>query len=240
MTETTTAVQIEEISPVQKKLSFDIPWEDVKKELETAYRQVGKKAHVKGFRQGKVPRKVLEVYYKGQAEEEAVTNLVNRHYWDALQAHDIQAVAQPVIDQKGIEPDKSFSFTATVEVEPLVEPKDYVGMELERQEVSVLDEDIDRRIEQIREMFATLGNSAARGRLPMGFRHTRLRGIPGRCGPGRNEGGRILPGSGIRPVHPGFEDQLIGMSKEEEKEFPITFPAEYGAPKWPGRKRSSR
>jgi trigger factor len=236
VTETTTAVQIEEISPVQKKLSFDIPWEDVKKELETAYRQVGKKAHVKGFRQGKVPRKVLEVYYKGQAEEEAVTNLVNRHYWDALQAHDIQAVAQPVIDQKGIEPDKSFSFTATVEVEPLVEPKDYVGMELERQEVSVLDEDIDRRIEQIREMFATLGELSSERAIAHGdFVTLDFEGsLDGVARDEMKADGYFLEVGSGRFI-PGFEDQLIGMSKEEEKEFPITFPAEYGAPEMAGK-----
>lgn len=236
MTETTTAVQIEEISPVQKKLSFDIPWEDVKKELETAYRQVGKKAHVKGFRQGKVPRKVLEVYYKDQAEGEAVTSLVNRHYWDALQAHDIQAVAQPVIDQKGIEPDKSFSFTATVEVEPLVEPKDYSGMELEKPEISISDEDVDRRIEQIREMFATLGELGSDRPIGHGdFVTLDFEGsLDGEVRDEMKADGYFLEVGSGRFI-PGFEDQLIGMAKEEEKEFPITFPAEYGVTEMAGK-----
>ncbi|NPU83084.1 MAG: trigger factor [Syntrophaceae bacterium] len=236
MTETTAAVQVEEISPVQKKLSFDVPWEDVKKELEAAYRQVGKKAHVKGFRQGKVPRQVLEVYYKDQAEGEAVTNLVNRHYWDALQARDIQAVAQPVIDQKGIEPDKNFSFTATVEVEPLVEPKDYAGMELERQEVSVTNEDVDRRIDQIREMFATLGElSSDRAIIHGDFVTLDFQGsLDGVARDEMKADGYFLEVGSGRFI-PGFEDQLVGLSKEEEKEFPITFPAEYGVPDMAGK-----
>ncbi|HOI73972.1 MAG TPA: trigger factor [Syntrophales bacterium] len=236
MTEATTVVQIEEISPVQKKLSFDVPWEDVKKELEAAYRQVGKKAHVKGFRQGKVPRRVLEVYYKDQAEGDAVTNLVNRYYWDALQAHEIQAVAQPVIDQKGIVPDQGFSFTATVEVEPVVEPKDYIEMQLEKQEASVSEEDVDRRIEQIREMFATMGElendrPIARGDFVTFDFQGSLDGVA------RDEmkadGYFLEVGSGR--FIPGFEDQLVGMSKEEEKEFPITFPLEYGVPDLAGK-----
>lgn len=229
-------VQIEEISPVQKKLSFDVPWEDVKKELEAAYRQVGKKAHVKGFRQGKVPRRVLEVYYKDQAEGDAVTNLVNRHYWDALQAHEIQAVAQPVIDQKGIVPDQNFSFTATVEVEPVVEPKDYIGMELEKQETSVSEEDVDRRIEQIREMFATLGElendrPIARGDfVTLDFQGS----LDGVARDEMKADGYFLEVGSGRFI-PGFEDQLVGMSKDGEKEFPITFPAEYGVPDLAGK-----
>jgi trigger factor len=236
VTETTTAVQIEEISPVQKKLSFDIPWEDVKQELEAAYRQVGKKAQVRGFRKGKVPRGVLEVYYKGQAEEEAVTSLVNRHYWDALQAHSIQAVNQPVIDQKGIEPEKNFSFTATVEVEPSVEPQGYLEMELERQEASIGDEDIDRRIEEIREMFATLeevgsGRAIQRGDfVTLDFEGS----LDGVVRDDMKADGYFLEIGSGRFI-PGFEEQLEGMNKDEEKEFPIPFPADYGVPEMAGK-----
>ncbi len=236
MTETTAAVQIEEISPVQKKLSFDVPWEDVRKELDEAYRQVGKKAHVRGFRQGKVPRRVLEVYYKDQAEGEAVSSLVNRFYWDALQAHDIQAVTQPVIDQKGIEPDRGFSFTATVEVEPSVEPTGYVGMELVRQEVSVGEEDIDRRIDQIREMFATLAEVSDDRPIRKGdFVTFDFEGsVDGVVRDEMKADGYFLEIGSGRFI-PGFEDQLEGMAKDGEKEFPITFPADYGAPEIAGK-----
>ncbi len=236
MTEMTAAVQIEEISPVQKKLSFDVPWEDVRKELDEAYRQVGKKAHVRGFRQGKVPRQVLEVYYRDQAEGEAVSSLVNRHYWDALQAHDIQAVTQPVIDQKGIETDRSFSFTVTVEVEPSIEPTGYVGMELVRQEVSVGEEDIVRRIDQIREMFATLAEVSDDRPIRKGdFVTFDFEGsVDGVVRDEMKADGYFLEIGSGRFI-PGFEEQLEGMAKDGEKEFPITFPADYGAPEIAGK-----
>ena len=95
MSEISAAVKIEDISSVKKKLSFDIPWADVKNELDVVYRKVGKTAKVKGFRPGKIPREILERYYREQAEEETVSSLVNRYYWETLQEKDIPAVTQP-------------------------------------------------------------------------------------------------------------------------------------------------
>ena len=74
-------VKMEELSPVKKKLSLEIPWNEVKNELDAVYRDVGKKAKLKGFRPGKIPRNVLETYYKEQAEGETATNIVNKYYW---------------------------------------------------------------------------------------------------------------------------------------------------------------
>jgi len=83
------AVRVEDVSPIKKKLLFDISWLEVKKELDTVYKDVAKKAKIKGFRQGKVPRDILESLYKEHAEDEAISNLVNRYYWEALKENKI-------------------------------------------------------------------------------------------------------------------------------------------------------
>ena len=124
-------IKVEEISPVKKKISFEIPWEEVKRELDAAYRTVGKKARVKGFRPGKTPRHILETYFREDAEGEAVQNLVNRTFEEAMQANGIVPVARPEIAQDGILPDQSFTYSATVEVEPAVEPQGYTGLDLQ-------------------------------------------------------------------------------------------------------------
>jgi trigger factor len=126
--ETTITVKVDDISPVKKKLLFDVSWVDVKNELDACYRDMNRKAKVKGFRPGKVPRKILESMYKDHVEGEAITNLVNKHYWDAVKEKGIVVVTQPDIDQNGIEQEKNFLFAATVEVEPVIEPKDYIGL----------------------------------------------------------------------------------------------------------------
>ena len=150
------AVQIEDISTVKKKLSFDIPWANVKNELDAVYRKVGKKARIKGFRPGRIPRNILEKHYREEAEEETVSNLVNRYYWETLQEKEIAAVVQPQIEQKGIEADKNFTFSATVEVEPVIDPVDYLGLDLEKEELVVTDDDLETRMNEMRQMFATM------------------------------------------------------------------------------------
>ena len=156
MSESAIAVKIEDVSPIKKKILFDISWLEVKKELDTVYKDVAKKAKIKGFRQGKVPRDMLESLYKEHAEEETVSNLVNRYYWEALKENKINAISQPDIDQKGIETEKNFTFTAIVEVEPVIDPAGYIGLELEKENSEVKDSDVDARLDEIRDMFSTM------------------------------------------------------------------------------------
>ena len=128
-------VKMEALSPVKKKISLEIPWSEVKNELDAVYREVGKKARLKGFRPGKIPRKVLETYYKEQAEGETATNIVNKYYWQTLEEKGIVAVSRPEIDQEGLKENAAFSFSASFETEPEFEPKGYKGIELEKKKL---------------------------------------------------------------------------------------------------------
>ncbi|OPL16778.1 MAG: hypothetical protein AVO39_00410 [delta proteobacterium MLS_D] len=223
-------VTIEEVSPIKKKISFDIPWANVKHELDSAYDAVGRQVKIKGFRPGKVPRKILELHYRQDAEKEALSNLIEKHYEDAVRKHNIPVIAQPEIDQdqQGIEQGENFSFTALVETRPEVEPHDYEELEVARDEVDITDEDVDARIDQMREMYATLesvkdpGESKQGDFLVIDFEVT----VDGEI---RQElttenysieigGGRFIP---------GFEEQLTGLKKDDEKTVDITFPADY-------------
>jgi len=230
------AVTVEDISPVKKKISFDIPWENVSRELDTVYTQVGKTARIKGFRPGKVPRRILESYYKEHAEEETISNLVNKHYFDAVKEHDIAAVTQPDIDQKGIEANKNFAFTATVEVEPKIEPKDYVGLSVEKEEKAVTDADVEARLLQIKEMFGTLEDvTEDRGLVEGDFATFDFEGVcEGEALKELKSEGYFLE-IGSKMFVPGFEDQMVGMKKGERKELVVTFPADYQSEKVAGK-----
>lgn len=228
MAENNIIVNVEEINTVQKKITFDIPWLDVSKELDVVYSDMGRKARVKGFRPGRIPRKILESLYKSQAEEEAISNLVNRFYWDAIKDNDIEAVAQPVIDQKGIELNKDFNFTATVEVEPKIEPKEYTGIEVTKDENEVTVKDVEARLQQIREMYGTLeevqeDRSVVKGDFATidfeGFLDDKA------VKEMKSDGYFLEVGSGT--FTPGFEDQLIGMKKGENRRIAVKFPDDY-------------
>lgn len=223
-------VKIEEVSPVSKRLSFDVPWADVKKGLDAVYRDVAKKARIRGFRQGKIPREVLERHYKDHVEEETVTKLINQYYWNAVKEHDILAVTQPQIDQQGIAAEKNFSFTATVEVEPLLEPTGYLDLSLEREKPSVTDQDIAGRLKEIQQMFATMQDIEEDRGLKTGeyatldFQGTLAGDALKEL---KAENYFLEVGSGI--LVPGFEDQLIGMKKGESKQVEVRFPEDYQA-----------
>lgn len=230
MSDISSAVKIEDISAVKKKLSFDVPWVDVKSEMDAVYRKVGKTAKIKGFRPGKIPREILERHYREDAEGETIANLVNRYYWEALQKKDIPAVTQPEIEQQGIEADKDFTFSATVEVEPSVVPKDYIGLELEKEEPAVTDEDLEARMVEIRQMFATMEEVEDNREIRMGdfvtldFTGTlageQLKEL-------KSENHMLEIGS--KTFVPGFEEQLIGLRQGEVKTVAVKFPDNYNA-----------
>lgn len=222
------AIRIEEVNPVKKKISFEIPWEEVKRELDAAYRTVGKKARIKGFRPGKTPRHILETYYRGDAEGEAISNLVQRSFEEAVQANGIVPVARPQIEQNGIESDKSFSYSATVEVEPVIDPQGYAGLELAKEDATVTEQDVDARLEELRNLYSSLQD--VEGDRPVQTGDFLLIDFEGKlAGVARKEltesGFRIEVGS--KRLVPGFEDALVGLKKGESKEFTVPFPADY-------------
>ncbi len=228
MDEMSAAVKVEEVSPVKKKISIEVPWEDVKKERDTVYRNFSRTAKIKGFRQGKIPRKILELHYKKQVEEEAVSNLVNKHYFDALKEHDIRAVSQPEIDEIGIEEEKDFAFTATVEVEPKIDPQGYLGLPLDKKELIVTEDEVTGRLEEIRKMFGTLEEVTEDREIKAGdFVTIDYEGSVDGKKPEEMTRENYFLEIGSKTMIPGFEDQLIGEKVGTTKEIRVKFPDEY-------------
>jgi len=221
-------VKIEEINSVKKKLSLEIPWSEVKRELDDAYGVIGKKAKVKGFRPGKTPRKILEMHYKSQAEEEAISNLVSKSYSKALETNEIMAVSQPVIDQKGIETNKDFIYSATVEIQPVFEPEDYTGIEVEKEELEITDSDVEARLEELRQMYSTIESIEEDRKVIEGdFVSIDFEGKVDDEVRKELSSENYLLEIGSRKFVPGFEEQLIGAQKGELREVQVTFPDEY-------------
>ena len=230
MSDISAAVKIDDISTVKKKLSFDIPWADVKNELDAVYRKVGKKAKIKGFRPGRIPRGILEAHYREEAEEETISNLVNRFYWETLQQKELPVVTQPEIEQTGIEAEKNFTFSATVEVEPTVGPKDYRDLELEKEEPVVTAEEFEARMQEIRQMFATMEEVSEDHAIASGdFVTLDFAGTQEGKELKELKSENYLLEIGSKTFVPGFEEQLIGMRKNESKCVAVTFPDTYHA-----------
>jgi trigger factor len=230
------SVKVEDISQVKKKMSFEIPWAFVKDELENVYRDIGKKAKIKGFRPGKIPRKVLESYFKADAEGETITNIVNKYYWQELDNREIVTLSRPEIEQEGLKENTDFSFSATFETEPAFEPQNYRGIELEKINISVSEEDMEKRLQEIRKMFATMQDVTEDRQAVMGdFVTIDFKGtLNGEALPELKADNFLLE-LGSKRFIPGFEEQLVGMRNGETKEINLTFPADYHEKKMAGK-----
>jgi trigger factor len=229
-------VKLEDISQVKKKISFEIPWAFVKEELENVYRDIGKKAKIKGFRPGKIPRKILENNFKADAEGEAITNIVNKYYWQELDDRRIVTLSRPEIDQHGLKENTDFSFSASFETEPVFEPQGYQKMELEKINISVSEEDMEKRLQEIRKMFATMQDVTEDRQAVTGdFVTIDFTGTLDGEALAELKSENFLLELGSKRFIPGFEEQLAGMRSGETKEINLTFPADYSEKKMAGK-----
>jgi trigger factor len=151
-------IEVEAVSPVEKKVTVEVDPEQVGKELERAYASLGKRVRLKGFRAGKAPRKVLERQFRDEVERDVVQRLVTDSFGAAVREHELRAVAPPRVDvsEPGLKEAQPFRFTARVEVKPRLEPKDYRGLEVTRRLAEVTDPMISDELARIQESMSQL------------------------------------------------------------------------------------
>lgn len=144
-------VRIEDVSPVEKKMFVEIPWETVQQKLGNAYKELGKGVALKGFRKGKVPRPVLEQVYGPRVNAEVAYELVRESFFRANQEHNLAAVAEPRVEEAApIKKGQPFTFNAIIEVRGEVSPQDYTDLPIERRRLAIPDSAVEEQINQLR------------------------------------------------------------------------------------------
>ncbi len=144
-------VRIEDVSPVEKKMFVEIPWETVSQKLGDAYKELGKGAALKGFRKGKVPRPVLEQVYGPRINAEVASQLVRESFVRASTEHNLAVVADPrVQEHTPIKKGQPFTFAAIIEIRGEVVPHDYAGLAIERRKLAVAETAVDDALAQLR------------------------------------------------------------------------------------------
>jgi trigger factor len=144
-------VRIEDISPVEKKMVVEVPWETVSHKLDASYRELGKGVALKGFRKGKVPRPVLEQVYGQRINAEVAYELVRESFFKANQEHKLAAVAEPRVEEAApIKKGQPFTFAAIIEVRGEVVPQDFRGLPIERRKLNVAESAVDEALAQLR------------------------------------------------------------------------------------------
>ena len=227
---------VEEISSIKKKVSIEIPEDQVTQEVESFYKDLGKKAKIKGFRPGKVPRDILERYFKDYIKAEVIQKLIQDTYPQALSEANLQPVSPPVVDPGEFENGKPFQYSAVIEVKPDIKLEGYTGLKIEGKKEEVKDEEVGERLKALQNLHANLkaipeARPIQAGDYVIIDYEASMDGKP-------LEGGKAIDftvevGSG--QFIPALEEKLIGLKPEEEKESEVSFPEDYGYKKWAGK-----
>jgi len=229
-------VTIEPLSPVQKKLLFEIPVERVGEEIEKAYRTFQSSARVKGFRAGKAPRPLLERHFGEQVAAEVSSLLVEESYSQALEEHLLPVVTRPQIVTEKLIPGQPFRYSAIVEVRPDLTVADYEGLTVEKRVQKVGEQDIETALSHLAESFAQLHPVTDRDHVDHGdvVRLDYTAFLNGKPIPGLQGKDRLVE-IGKENVFPGFQERLLGMRRGATAEFALAFPQSADSPDDPER-----
>ena len=237
MTQSAVKVEVENLSEVKQKLMIEVPSNEVTEEVDRAYRDLGKHAKVKGFRPGKVPRSVLEMYYHKQIEQEVSDTLVRRTLNEALKEKDLEPVNLDWPEPPpAVVAGQDYRYSVEVEVTPKFEVEDYLGLELAAPEVIVTDAEVEVRLEEIRQHNALLkppdeSRPVQAGDFVVLDYQAYFAGKPAEAG--KAEGTYVEVGSG--KFNADFENQLIGLQAGAESRFPVDLPDDFANPLLAGK-----
>ena len=230
------SVQVEKLEHNMAKLTIEVPETELEAAIEKAYQKQKKSISLPGFRKGKAPRVMIEkMYGKGVFLEDAANSLIPVQYSMAAGESGLEIVSQPTIDVTQLEPGKPFIFTAEVAVKPEVTLGEYKGVEVEKQNTEVLDEEVDAEIFKERESNSRMIDVEDRAVENGDTVNLDFEGfVDGEAFEGgKGEGYPLVIGSNT--FIPGFEEQLIGANIDEEKEVNVTFPEDYQAEELKGK-----
>ena len=210
------------------ELTVEVSAADFEAAVEKAYRKQRGKINMPGFRPGKAPRKMIESMYGPEVfYEEAVNIALPDAYMNAVKEQELDVVGYPEVELLEVGKE-GFSFKATVAVYPEVTLGQYKGLEAPKAEVKVMAADVNARLKEMAERnsrMVSVDRAVKKGDTANINFEGFLEGVPFEGGKGEDYDLAIGSGSFV----PGFEEQLIGMKAEEEKDIDITFPEDYHA-----------
>ena len=225
-------VKVQKLEGSKAKLEVVLTKEEFNEKYDKAFEKVIKNVELKGFRKGKVPQAMyLKRFGEGAILQEAIDIALNETYYQAVTAKKVQVVSQPEIDVdfENLGKDKPFKYTATVEVYPEVELGKYFGVEVVKESDEVTEEEVnsyvERELKNNSELEVVEGKSLENG-------NTAVFDFTGYVDGKEFEGGKAENYSleiGSGHFIPGFEEQMVGMKNEEEKDINVTFPENYQA-----------
>ena len=211
-----------------------VPVEDVNKETEHVLEEVRKKANLPGFRPGKVPVSIIKTRFRDAIRQDVLEHILPKAFRKRADEEQWKVVGTPNVTDIEFNDGEPLKFKAEFELAPDFEVNNYRGVEVEYAEPVVTDEDVDKRIAEIRERKAEYVNEDPRPLVDGDHTVISIESIAGVDGePVRSEEMPLQLGNS--ETMPEFTENLRGMSPDEEKEFDVKYPEDYGSEKLAGK-----
>ena len=228
-------VSVEKSSALQRKLTVQVPGEELQKKIDARLREIGKQVKIKGFRPGRIPFKVLQQRYGKSVEQEIVAQQVQSSLVEAIEQESLRPASNPTLEgAPDMQPDGDLQFTASIEVMPEVDEVDPAAIKIERPDAEVSDEDVDNMLETLRTQRQSWNDSQEPG---VDGQQVTIEYVA------ETEAGRV-PEKGHQRIsvvigESGFDDleKAVGtVAPGEETEAEIQFPESYQDPQLAGQK----
>ena len=229
-------VNVETLSPIERKLSIEVDAAVVSAELDLAYAALSHRVKVPGFRPGKVPRRILEQRFKAQVHDDVAQRVAERAYAQAVTEHKLPVVDSPRVQNPPIVPNAPFTFEARVQVRPQVDPKEYAGLKLSRHEVKVDEAKVDEQLKRLQDANTKLEDLsgrdvAAAGDFAVIDYTVSVEGKPLSNAAGEGTVVEVAAGDLLR----GNIEALAGLKVGGQRDVAFTFPADYPAEEAKGK-----
>lgn len=210
-------------------LKITAPAAEVNAGYKKAVQKIADQANIPGFRKGKAPRAIIEMHYGKEAvKQEAFEIVANKAYSEALDQEKLIPVSDPKVEESTFEEGKDMELTIKVTLKPEPELGEYKGLHVEKKEVEVTDEQVDAQIKDMmgrdaKMVVAEEGAAIEKGDFAIIDFAGTVDGEPFSGGEGKGYPLEVGSNSFI----PGFEDQLVGLSKGDSTDVEVTFPEDY-------------
>lgn len=222
------------IEGCRHSLEIAIPVEEVEGETSRITADVQKRARLPGFRPGKAPATLIRKQFGGDIRQKVLESLIPRYLQKQFEAENLNVVGTPDIKDVHFQVGEPLRFKAEFEVVPEIELKDYKDVEVPYHDPEVTDEDLGKRIEEIREQKANYANIDPRPLENGDHAVVALVSVAGVEGEPVKQDEMVLEIGGADTFE-AFSDNLRGLSPGEENEFDVPYPADYGAPRLAGK-----
>ena len=215
------------------EIEVTVPVDEIARETDRVVADIQQKAKLPGFRPGKAPASLIRSKFSRQVREDVLENLLPKYFRQKVEEEHLEVVGRPNVKDVHFHEGEPLRFKAEFEVAPEIELKDYRGVTVHYSEPEVSDEDIAKRLDEIREQKSQFVNVEPRALVDGDYAVVTLDSLSGVDQPVHQD--EVVLHVGDPDTMAGFSDALRGMSPEEEKEFDVTYPEDFGQARLAGK-----